>query len=107
MCGDGAEDEDGGGERPPGDVLPVWTPLVPLLSFGLISRKRFIKSSCKSQFPHNFANLSLIITNIKHKLADLCGNWHLQNGSINTFCEIRAHHELKWIPTVKWVFGPE
>ena len=39
-----------------------------------ISQKVFIKSFCKSQFPHESANFSFTITNIKNKLTDLCGN---------------------------------
>ena len=33
----------------------------------------FIKSFCKSQFPHKSVNLSFIITRMKNKLTDLCG----------------------------------
>ena len=40
----------------------------------IISQKVFIKSFGKSQFPHKSANVSFIITNIKNKLTDLCGN---------------------------------
>ena len=32
----------------------------------LISQTVFIKSFCKSQFPHKFGNLSLIITDMKN-----------------------------------------
>ena len=41
---------------------------------GFISHKVFLKSFCRSQFPHKSVNLSFIITNIKNKLTDLCGN---------------------------------
>jgi hypothetical protein len=34
----------------------------------------FIKSFFKSQFPHQFIHSSFIISNIKNKLTDLCGN---------------------------------
>ena len=37
----------------------------------LISQKAFIKSFCKSQFPHKFGNLSFLLTNAKDKLTDL------------------------------------
>ena len=40
----------------------------------LISLKVFIKSFCKSQFPHKSVNLSFIITDLKDKLTSLCGN---------------------------------
>ena len=48
-----------------------------------------IKSFCKRQFPHTFFNVSFLWVMIKDKLTDLCGNWHLQNNCINTFCGIR------------------
>ena len=38
-----------------------------------ISRKVFIKSFGRSQFPHNSINLSFTITHIKNTLTDLCG----------------------------------
>ena len=41
---------------------------------GFISQKVFVNSFLKSQSPHKFVNLSFIITNIKNKLTDLCGN---------------------------------
>ena len=40
----------------------------------LISQKVFIKSFCKSQFPHKSVNLFFISVMIKDKLTDLCGN---------------------------------
>jgi len=46
--------------------------------------------SCKSQFPHTLDNSSCIITNIKNKLTDLCGNKLWANDFINTVCEIKA-----------------
>ena len=39
----------------------------------LISRKVFMQSFCKSQFPHKSGNLSFTITDT-NKLTDLCGN---------------------------------
>ena len=39
-----------------------------------ISQKVFINSFCKSHFLHKSVNLSFIITNMKNKLKDLCGN---------------------------------
>ena len=40
----------------------------------LISHKVSIKSFCKSQFPHEFVNLFLILVIIKDNFTDLCGN---------------------------------
>ena len=40
----------------------------------LVSQKVFIKLFCKSQFPHQSVNLSFIVTNMKDKLTNLCGN---------------------------------
>ena len=40
----------------------------------VISQKVFIQSFCKSQFPDQSVNLSFVVTNIKNKLTDLCGN---------------------------------
>ena len=56
----------------------------------LISHEVFLKSFCKRQFPHKSVNQSLIMTNIKNKLTDLCGSWLLQNDFINTFCETNS-----------------
>ena len=39
-----------------------------------ISHKVFIKSFCKSQFPHKFVNVFFIIAIVKDELTDLCGN---------------------------------
>ena len=39
-----------------------------------ISQKVFIKLFRKSQFPHKFVNLFLIIHNVKEKLTDLCAD---------------------------------
>jgi len=57
-------------------------------SRGILSQAVFIKSFCKSQVPHKSVNLSFIITNVKNKLTDLCGNGLLKNDFINTFCEM-------------------
>ena len=40
----------------------------------LISQKSVNEFVFKCQFPHKSVNLSFIITNIKNKLTDLCGN---------------------------------
>ena len=45
----------------------------------LISRKVFIKSSCKIRSLYKSVTLSIIVTHIKDKLTDLCGNGLLQN----------------------------
>ena len=48
----------------------------------------FLKSFCKCQLPHKSVNISSIITYIKSKLTDLCGNRLLQNDLKIAFCEI-------------------
>ena len=58
--------------RPRLDVVParafrVW-------GSKLISQKVFIKSFCRSQFPHKSVNSFLILVMIKDELTDLCGN---------------------------------
>ena len=42
-----------------------------LLSPELISHKLFLKSFCKSQFPHKFVNLFFILDIVMDKLTDL------------------------------------
>ena len=54
----------------------------------LISQKVFIKSFCRSRFPHKSVNLSFIITDTK--LTDLCGNRLFQNDFVNTSCETKS-----------------
>ena len=44
-----------------------------------ISHKVLIKSFGKSEFPHKYVNLFLIITNTKDRMTDLCGNRLVQN----------------------------
>ena len=41
---------------------------------GFISQRVFIKSFCKSPFPHKSVNLFFILVTIKDKLTNLCGN---------------------------------
>ena len=53
----------------------------------LSHREVFIKSFCKSQFPHKFVDLFSTLVLIKEKLTDLWGNWLLQNDFL---CEIKA-----------------
>ena len=60
------------------------------LEKSITSQKVFMKSFCKSQFPHNSVNLSLIITNIKNNLTDWCGNRLSKNDFRNTFCEMKS-----------------
>ena len=60
-----------------------------------ISQKVFIRSFCKSQFPHKSVHLSLITTNTKNKLTNLCGNRLLQNDFVNTFREIESR-QARW-----------
>ena len=54
-----------------------------------ISHKLSINSFGQSRFPHKFVNVSCFDTNMKNRSTDLCGNCLLQDGFINTFCEIR------------------
>ena len=63
----------------------------------LISQKMFIKSICKSQFPHKFVNLLSISVIKEAKLTDLCGDRLLQNDFINTLSEVRP--DLKLCPS--------
>ena len=49
-----------------------------------------MKSFCKSRFPHKSVNSSFIITDIKNKLTDLCGNRLLHNNFINSLYEISS-----------------
>ena len=37
----------------------------------------FTKSFYNSQFPHKFVNSSFILTKIKKKMKEVCGNWLL------------------------------
>ena len=39
----------------------------------VLSQRVFIKSFCKSQFPHKSVNLSFTITNMMNKLTDFAG----------------------------------
>ena len=50
-----------------------------------------MQSFSKSQFLHNFVNLSMVLVMIKDTLTNLWGNRLLVNDfiKINTFCEIR------------------
>ena len=61
---------------------------------GSISHKEFITSFCKSLFPDELVKLSFIITNIKNRLTDLCGNRLLQNDLMNTFYGISEDREV-------------
>ena len=40
----------------------------------LIPQRVFIKLFCENHFPHISVNVSFIITYIKNKLMDMCGN---------------------------------
>ena len=55
-------------------------------SSDFITHKVFLKSFCRSQLLHTSVSLSFAITNMKDKLAYLCGNRLLQNNFMNTFC---------------------
>jgi hypothetical protein len=54
-----------------------------------MSQRVFIQSLCRSQFTHKSVNWSFIITHVKNKLTDWCGNWLLQIDFLRTRCEIR------------------
>ena len=56
--------------------------------YDFISQTAFRKSFCKSQFPHKSVNLFFIVTDMKNKLTDFCGNWLVQNDISKTFCEM-------------------
>ena len=56
---------------------------------GLISHKVFLKSFCKSRFPHKSIKLNLILVILKDQLTDLWGVGLLQNDFKSTVCEIR------------------
>ena len=66
----------------------------------LISQKVFIKSFYKSQFPQKSVNISSIITYMKDKWTDLCGNWLWQNDFINTVCWMNPD-----LPVVRCIFA--
>ena len=53
-----------------------------------VSHKVFKKSFFRTQFPYKYVYVSFIVTNIKNKLTDVCGNGLFQDNFINTFCEI-------------------
>ena len=58
---------------------------------GILSyRKRFQSRFEKVNSHTKFINLSFIITNIKDKMTNLCGNRLLQNNFINIFGEIKS-----------------
>ena len=64
----------------------------------LISLKVFVKSFCRSQFPHKSVNLCFIITNTKDELTNLCGNRLLQNAlmqilSLKSICKSQFPHK--------------
>ena len=48
------------------------------------------KAFFRSQLPHRSVNLLFTITNIKHKLTDLCGNLLVQNDFKNILCGIEV-----------------
>ena len=60
------------------------------------------------QFPHKSVNFSVIITNVKNHLTDLCGNRILQNDLINALCEIKTNRTLHfggWVDNMRFRFG--
>ena len=65
-----------------------------------IAQKVIKNSFCRSQLTHKPVNLFVIITNIRTKLSDLCGNGLLQNDFVNTFGEIRVcvQHDFAAVP---------
>ena len=54
--------------------LPNGSTMTFRVGCGLISQNVLIKLFSKSQFPHKSVNLSFIITSMKNKFTDLCGN---------------------------------
>ena len=62
----------------------------PAVSIGFISHTVFIQLFCESQFPHVSVNLFFMLSTIKDKSTDLCGNRLLRDDFRNTFCEIRV-----------------
>ena len=65
--------------RAPYQVTSPWLCLSPSLLY-----KSVHNVVLQSQFPHKSVNLPFIITNMKNKLTNLCGNWLLQNDLMNT-----------------------
>ena len=65
-----------------------------LLQHLFISQKVLIKSCCRSQFPHKFVNFYFILSMMKDKLTDLCGNQLLQDDFVGTLCERSLDLEL-------------
>ena len=59
------------------------------LECACISQKIFIRLFHISQFPQKSVNVSFIITNVKNKLTNLCGNLPSQNDFEITFWVIR------------------
>ena len=55
----------------------------------IISQKVFLKSFCRGELPYKFVNVSFLITDIKNKLTDLCGNCLLQNDFNKTLCAMK------------------
>ena len=53
-----------------------------------------IKSFCKSQFPHKFFDLFFKSVTKKKELTNLCWNWLLQNGYMNTSLETRCSPQV-------------
>ena len=69
----------------------------------LISQKVLIKPSCKSQFPHRSVNLSIIVTNMKNKLSDLCGSRLLPNINREVRTEVEAYDGVDDVSSgVRW-----
>ena len=61
--------------------------MVSLRWYPLSSHKKrwwFMKSFCKSQFPHESVNFFFMLVAMKERVTDLCGNRLLQNDLINT-----------------------
>ena len=74
----------------------------------LISHRAFIKSFCKSEFPHKSVILSFMITYMKYTSTDLCGNCFFHNDFINTFCETkrcRRRRRARCPPTYSRIRG--
>ena len=74
----------------PAGNIDFWRPIPRFWRGTFISQNMFIRSFCKSQFPHKSAKISFVLVIIKDMLTDLYGNWLLQNNFVNTVCEIRV-----------------
>ena len=62
----------------------------------MISLKVFLKSFCRSKFPHKFVDIFFRLKMIKDKLTDVWGSRLLPNDFTNILCEIRVAFSNRW-----------